>query len=187
MKCPFCGKEIPSGSKFCPACGQPIPQDLDYSKEQHIDQNYSDPAHEVTYSGAFSQQVSGPNGTTRINMQGGAGTAQGPLDPKKAYTEMIVMLSMAIIFATLGLVFGILGPEPTRKGEVFYFVMAFAGSFAGLFLGLLGYLTVQFRLFKIQKPSGLKDWIPTALFVINLGVTIPALIFGIQLFGIMLE
>lgn len=187
MKCPFCGKEIPSGSKFCPACGQPIPQDLDYSKDQHIDQNYSDPAHEVTYSGAFSQQVSGPNQTTRINMQGGAGTAQGPLDPKRAYTSMIVMLSVAIIFATLGLVFGILGPAPTRKGETFYFVMAFAGAFAGLFLGLIGYLTTQFRLFKIQKPSELKDWIPTALFVINLGVTIPALIYAIQLFGVMLE
>ena len=186
MKCPFCGKEIPDDSKFCPGCGQPIPQELDNSNEEHVDQSFDDPAHEITYSGAFSQQVSGPNQTTKINMQGGASYVQ-QLDPNRAYKGMIASLSTAIVFAILGLVFGLLAKNPANSKETLFFILPLVGAFAGLFLGLIGYLAVQFKLFKMKKPDSVKDWIPTALFVIDLAVTIPALIFALQAFGKLLE
>ena len=159
MKCPFCGAEIPDNSKFCASCGQPIPQDLDYSKEQHIDPNYSDPAHEVTYSGAFSQQASGPNQTTRINMKGGAGTAQGPYNPKKARTELIVSLSIAIILAVVGLILGIQALKPENKDNTMLVPFSIACSFFGLFGILIFWLPMQTRLWKNKKSFMMKVYL----------------------------
>lgn len=187
MKCPFCGKEIPDDSKFCPACGQPIPRDLDYSKEQHIDQNYSDPAHEVTYSGAFSQKVSGPNQTSRINMQGGAGTAQGPYDPKKARTELIVALSITIILAVVGLILGIQALKPENKNETMLVPFSIACSFFGLFGILIFWLPMQTRLWKNKKPEEFVDWVPLGMAVILLGLVIPAIIFAVQGFILLIS
>lgn len=175
MKCPYCKATILDGSKFCGNCGRTLLND-DFS---------DDPAHEIRYTGSFAQHVSGENKVTNINMQGGVGAVQ-QLDPRKAYISMVVMLSFGIVFAIIGLIFGLQIQNATNKQEAFPFVMAFGGAFAGFLFGLIGYLASQFRLFKIQKPSGFKDWIPTILFIIDIGVSIPALIYAIKAFQYML-
>lgn len=182
MKCPKCGNEIPDGSKFCPECDQPINNEPAEEVKQPSNEYVDDPAHETVYLGAFSQKISGSN---QINMKGGVTPVQ-PLDPKRAYKGMVASLSVAIVFATLGLVFGLLAKDPTRKEDTLFFILPLVGAFTGLFLGLIEYLVVQPRLFKEQKPTSFIDWIPTILFVVDLGVTIPALIFAIQAFGVLL-
>ena len=175
MKCPFCGNEIPDNAKICGFCGQQVSGQSD------------DPAHEIIYSGSFSQGVSGPNKTTNINMQGGVGVAQGPYDPKKARTELIVALSITIILAVVGLILGIQALKPENKNETMLVPFSIACSFFGLFGILIFWLPMQTRLWKNKKPEEFVDWVPLGMAVILLGLVIPAIIFAVQGFMLLIS
>ena len=187
MKCPFCGNEIPDNAKFCNFCGQHMPDSYGGSASSNSQQVVDDPAHNITYSGAFSQQASGPNQTTRINMKGGAGTAQGPYDPKKARTELIVALSITIILAVVGLILGIQALKPENKDNTMLVPFSIACSFFGLFGILIFWLPMQTRLWKNKKSEEFLDWVPLGLAVILLGIVIPAIIFAVQGFMFLLS
>ena len=176
MKCPKCNAEIPDRSKVCTKCGHVI---LDEPQAQT-----NDPAHETSYYGGFSQNVSGANRTTNIS-SGASYANQKQLNP---YKTMIVLLIVSLVAGVAGLIVGITSQGIPSNDDSF--ILAFIGSFVlsffAIFLTLFGYLLNQFKIFKEHKPSEFKDWIPTILFVISIGVSATAVVFAIKLFAVML-
>ncbi len=181
MKCPGCGRELPNDAKFCSYCGTSIVQ-VDSNGSALID----DPAHQTTYSGAFSQPVSGSNGTSKINMKGGVGDVRPQMDPKQQYKSCVITLSIAIVFAAIGLVMGIFAVDPANKNDSILFAFAFAFSFFGLLGFFLFWIGPQIKIAKAKPYGGFIDWIPAVLAAIDLGVTIPALIYAFKAFQMML-
>ncbi len=173
MRCPSCGKEIPDGSRFCSFCGVVIPE------KQTIPDVFDDPAHQTTYTGAFSQPVSGGSGST-INMKGGMGSAQPAMDPKKLYKSTIISMSIAIVFATIGLILGILASDPANKDGSFLVAFGAACGFFGLFGFLIFWIQAQIKIAKAKPYDGFVNWIPAILALVDLGISIPAVIFAVQ-------
>ena len=180
MRCPSCGKEIPDGSRFCSFCGVVIPE------KQTIPDVFDDPAHETTYSGAFSQPTSGPNGTSKINMKGGVGDVRPQMNPKQQYKNCVITLSVAIVGAFFVLLRCIFAVDPANKNDSILFAFAFAFSFFGLFGFFLFWLPPQIKIAKAKPYGGFIDWIPAVLAAIDLGVTIPSLIYAFKAFQLML-
>ena len=174
MNCPSCGKDIPDGSRFCPFCGMVI------QETNNTNEPIDDPAHETIYTGAFSQPVGGSSGSN-INMKGGMGYAQPTMDPKKFYKSTIVSMSIAIVFATVGLILGILASsDPANKDGSFLVAFGAACGFFGLFGFLIFWIRAQIKIAKDKPYDGFVNWIPAILALVDLGISIPAVIFAVQ-------
>lgn len=183
MKCPYCGAEIPDNSKFCSICGQAIAVEPVKEVIEEVDS----PAHEVNaYNGAFSQNISGPNKVTNINMSGGVNAAQA-MTPERLYKTSLILGIISLVFAIIGLIVSISGLNSGAKDLTMYFVMGAVGSFFPLFMFLIGFFTMQVKLMKIKKPSEGKDYIPLIMWIAVIGVTIPAVIMSVKVFLLMLE
>ena len=183
MKCPYCGAEIPDNSKFCPICGQAISQEPVKEEIEEV----NSPAHEVNaYNGAFSQNISGPNKVTNINMSGGVNAVQ-PMTPEKLYKSSLSMAIVSLVFAIIGLIVSALGLKSGAKDLTMYFVIGAVGSFFPLFMFLIGFFNMQVKLMKAKKPSEGKDYIPLIMWIAVIGVTIPAVIMSVKVFLLMLN
>ena len=184
MKCPYCGAEIPDNSKFCSICGQSIAVE---PVKEVIEEEVNSPAHEVNaYNGAFSQNISGANKVTNINMSGGANAVQ-PMTPEKMYKSSLSMAIVSIVFAIIGLIVSALGLKSGAKDLTMYFVIGAVGSFFPLFMFLIGFFNIQVKLMKAKKPSEGKDYIPLITWIAVIGVTIPAVIMSVKVFLLMLN
>ena len=176
MKCPKCGAEIPDGTKFCGFCGCVVSGD-------------DNPAHQVNYYGGFSQNISSANKVTNVSGQTAGAAGTDALTPEQMYRGIITGAIVASVFGVVGLIVSLntLSVNPNDDSFSILFVISLLASFAGLFTVLLTYLIMQPRLFKIKPPSSLKDWIPTGLAIVALGVVIPAVVFAIQVFIKLIE
>ena len=183
MKCPYCGAEIPDNSKFCSICGQAIA--VEPVKEEIEEVN--SPAHEVNaYNGAFSQNISGPNKVTNINMSGGVNATQA-MTPERLYKTSLSLGIVSLVFAIIGLIVSTSGLNSGAKDLTMYFVMGAVCSFFPLFMFLIGFFTIQVKLMKTKKPSEGKDYIPLITWIAVIGVTIPAVVMAVKLFLLMLK
>ena len=92
MKCPFCGQEIPNGSKFCSFCGANL-------EVSDVSNQFKESTAESAYSGANPGSIS--ETLTPENFR-------DVPTYKSNLMKMIILSGIGLVFAGLGLLFSIL-------------------------------------------------------------------------------
>lgn len=146
MKCPFCGKEVEDGSKFCSSCGANL----------ETSDSISNQVKESTASSAYSQ----------VGSSGGEHDVLTPENFRDAPTYkrnlliMIILGGIGLIFSALSLLFSIL--YRFGDGSDAYLVLMIFGFIIGLtfFIVMMTYNKKTFPTTQNIKMKGIEILVP---------------------------
>ena len=145
MKCPFCGKELEEGSKFCSSCGANL--ETSDSVRNQIKESTQVSAHTQVNSGVDNNVLTPENFRSAPNY-------------KSNLLKMVIFGGIAFVFSALGM----LGSILFRFGDksTFDLVLMIVGMFTGLgfFIAAMSFNRKTFPNSQNVKMKGIEFLVP---------------------------